>query len=154
MGLAFDAAGNLYAATPSRILKFDPAGERTIFATGFSRAASLAFDSKGDLYVADFGGNAVKRITADGVVHPFAIVQSPQFIAVQPNLAAPSVTTTSPGVVTITGALDLTYVTSHTQDFVTWTALQTNRLTANSTATIVDPGAEETARFYRTRLFP
>src|SRR5207248_760238 len=57
-GLAFDSAGNLYAANrdTNRIEKFSPTG--SVFAnTGLNQPYGLAFDSTGNLYAANFGDN-------------------------------------------------------------------------------------------------
>lgn len=68
MGLAFDAAGNLYVANSgiSTIEKFTPDGVGSLFAsngsdpnnptdpTGLYNPAALAFDSSGNLYVANY----------------------------------------------------------------------------------------------------
>ena len=56
-GLAFDSAGNLYAANDagSNILQFTPGGVGSIFAsTGLTRPYGLAFDSAGNLYAANY----------------------------------------------------------------------------------------------------
>ena len=68
MGLAFDASGNLYVANSgiNTIEEFTPAGAGSVFAsngsdpnnptdpTGLYNPAALAFDSSGDLYVANY----------------------------------------------------------------------------------------------------
>jgi sugar lactone lactonase YvrE len=76
-GLAFDAAGNLYIADQSgRILKlvqdkilYTVAGSTTPgyvngagAAARFNTPQSLTFDAAGNLYVADFGNNAIRKI--------------------------------------------------------------------------------------------
>jgi DNA-binding beta-propeller fold protein YncE len=73
-GLAFDTNGNLYVAngvpaswSPS-IVRFDPAGNGSIFATNMlDSPQSLAFDKAGNLYVANYGQNDVVKITPGGV---------------------------------------------------------------------------------------
>jgi DNA-binding beta-propeller fold protein YncE len=88
-GLAFDSAGNLYAAQgpvgfggDSTIYKFAPDGTRTIFA-GPDKFASgeypvgLAFDSHGNLYVSietfsDPGADSIVYFTPMGVKSTFA----------------------------------------------------------------------------------
>jgi hypothetical protein len=69
-GLAFDSAGNLYVAVPSRnvILKFAPDGRQTTFASGISKPHRLAFDAFGFLWVTDPGAEALYAITPSGVV--------------------------------------------------------------------------------------
>src|ERR1019366_6079735 len=90
----YDAQGNLSLAVPdpasygSRILRVDPSGVITRFAGngtyassgngGLATAASfqyitgMAADLSGNLYVADSVAHVVRRITAAGVVNPFA----------------------------------------------------------------------------------
>ena len=56
IGLAFDGAGNLYAANNgnSTIAKFTPGGVGSVFAdTNFSGPFGLAFDQAGNLYASD-----------------------------------------------------------------------------------------------------
>ena len=61
VGLAFDAAGNLYVANllDNTVSEVTPAGVVSTFAAGFSGPAGLAFDSAGNLYVANSGSNTV-----------------------------------------------------------------------------------------------
>jgi len=52
-GLAFDSSGNLYVASGQQILKVDPDGNESVFAsTGPSYAYGLAFGTNGNLYAA------------------------------------------------------------------------------------------------------
>ena len=77
--VATDADGTSYVADAyaNRILKVTPAGETTVLAgTGesgstdgdaasasFSMPVGLAFDARGDLYVADMGNRRIRKIT-------------------------------------------------------------------------------------------
>jgi sugar lactone lactonase YvrE len=73
--MAFDRAGNLFVAEKNnnRVLRFDPSGNRTIFATaGLSSPTGMAFDSKGDLYVSNMGGDTISRFNQNGVGTLFA----------------------------------------------------------------------------------
>src|SRR5215469_2406160 len=56
-GLAFDRAGNLFAATygSGNIYKFTTNGVESTFASGLAAPLGLAFDSKGNLFEADSG---------------------------------------------------------------------------------------------------
>jgi len=86
--LAFDAVGNLYASGGNVVAKFDTQGNRTTFASGFSSAVGLAFDSTGNLYVADYGTYVIKKVTPQGAVTTFAGgvnsgLRTPTFIAIR-----------------------------------------------------------------------
>ena len=84
LGLAFDSAGNLYAANSSTgtIEKFDSSGNGTVFASGIS-VYGLAFDSSDNLYVATYGGNAIVEFDSNGHESLLATLDHPQDIAVQ-----------------------------------------------------------------------
>ncbi len=80
LGMAFDKAGkNLYAANAdidNNILRIDLAGRVTVFFDGSTGAtiktpAALAFDSTGNLYVANAGLMNIVRITPAGVASTF-----------------------------------------------------------------------------------
>src|SRR5438067_1972501 len=83
-GLAFDSAGNLYAADggAQTIYKFAPNGTRTVFAgpSAFAPGADpvgLAFDSSGNLFVSietftDPGADSIVYFSPTGVKSPFA----------------------------------------------------------------------------------
>ena len=88
--LAIDSAGLLYVADSGnqRIRKITPDGTITTFAGGaeqgkgvetgpatqasFSGPVSLALDSKGNLYVADYHNHRIRRITPAGIISTFA----------------------------------------------------------------------------------
>ena len=74
VGLAFDAAGNLYVANAGNgtVSKVTPAGVVSTFASGFNDPVGLAFDAAGNLYVANAGNNTVSEVTPAGVVSTFA----------------------------------------------------------------------------------
>jgi DNA-binding beta-propeller fold protein YncE len=76
-GLAFDSAGNLYAAcgtaAANTIVKLTPDGVSSVFAsTGLSLPYGLAFDSAGNLYAANHGNNTIVKFTPDGTASIFA----------------------------------------------------------------------------------
>ena len=78
-GLAFDAAGNLYAGDPtaSKVFKITPTGTMTQFNTSsVPGATGLAFDRAGNLYVSELGNGSpgtgrIVKITTNGTVTPF-----------------------------------------------------------------------------------
>jgi sugar lactone lactonase YvrE len=68
-GLALDSSANLYVTTNSNVIrKFSPSGvDLGVFAsTGINFAMGLAFDSKGNLYAANYGGSTVEKFSPDG----------------------------------------------------------------------------------------
>jgi uncharacterized protein (TIGR03437 family) len=89
-GLAVDNSGNVYIAdtTNFRVRKIDTAGNATTFAGNGTRGyagdgkaatsaelwfpAALAFDSSGNLYVADYGNSTVRKITSGGTISTVA----------------------------------------------------------------------------------
>ena len=95
VGLAFDRLGNLLtstqAATPvgtDTILKFTPDGVESTFATGLDWPRGLAFDSRGNLFVAERGAFAppgdILQFRRDGTWRVFASdLDDPQFLAFQ-----------------------------------------------------------------------
>jgi sugar lactone lactonase YvrE len=86
-GICFDSSGNLIvtAQDASQIVKITPAGIATTIAgntagyingTGtsalFNAASDIRADTSGNLYVADFLNNAIRKISPAGVVTTFA----------------------------------------------------------------------------------
>ena len=81
LGLAFDAAGNLFVANASdgTVSKVTPGGTVSTFASGFTDPMALACDAAGNLYVANniFNGrdknlSTISEVTPAGVVSTFA----------------------------------------------------------------------------------
>jgi sugar lactone lactonase YvrE len=88
LGLAFDHEGNLYIADELSVRKIDRSGTiTTVAGTGrggaFSSdggpatearltASDIAFDSKGNLYIADGDNHRVRKVNKDGIIHTVA----------------------------------------------------------------------------------
>ncbi|MCX6907057.1 MAG: NHL repeat-containing protein [Verrucomicrobia bacterium] len=74
IGLAFDGGGNLFVANygDNRILKFNPSGGVSVFATGLSGPAGLAFDDNGYLYVANQTAGTIDKFDPLGGRTQFA----------------------------------------------------------------------------------
>jgi len=66
-GLAFDATGALYVATPNGIWRVGRRGSSTMFAR-LKHAHGLAFDSRGNLFAAQPDENVVRRIDRRGTI--------------------------------------------------------------------------------------
>ncbi len=124
-GLAVDGEGNVYVADSgnSTIRKITQAGVVTTLAgtagvegsadgTGatasFNNPSALALDGTGNLYVADFGNNLVRKITPGGVVTTVAGTRGLYGVMLGPlagSLSAPSALVLDPaGVLYVTSA--------------------------------------------------
>ena len=79
--LAFGPDGNLFALSPDNkgtLLSFDPLGNPTVIATGFSHGGftdglanpDIAFSSNGELYYSDLGKQGIYRIEYASVPVP------------------------------------------------------------------------------------
>jgi sugar lactone lactonase YvrE len=70
-GLALSPAGDLLVgdAPGHRVLKVAPDGRVSVLVKGIAKPESLAFDGKGDLYIADNRDNVLYLLTADGKLH-------------------------------------------------------------------------------------
>lgn len=87
-GIVIDSSGNVYVAEggdANRILKITPKGVASIFAGGvegfadgqgeqaqFNTPSGLAIDKKNNIYVADTGNNAIRKISPKGLVTTIA----------------------------------------------------------------------------------
>jgi uncharacterized protein (TIGR03437 family) len=70
--LAFDRAGNLYAADLFSVRKISPVGMISTVNTGLNAPCSVVADSLGNLYVGDGNVHVVNRISLSGTITPFA----------------------------------------------------------------------------------
>src|ERR1700719_3118385 len=65
--------GDVYVSTSSfTIQKFTPGGMGSVFASGLRAPRGLAFDTAGNLYVANYCGNTIEKFTPGGVGSVFA----------------------------------------------------------------------------------
>ncbi len=88
--LVFDSQRNLYAVlrSPSNSVVKIPAGGGTpfTFATGFSDPLGIVCDSQGNLFVTNYGGNRVDKVTPSGTRTVFATgITDPSPIAIDPQ---------------------------------------------------------------------
>ncbi len=79
IGLAFDAAGNLYDADNGQFIqKFDPTGNSSRFTTiSIADPRGMGLDSMGNLYVANFGEGTIEKFDTNGVPSLFAFPGQP-----------------------------------------------------------------------------
>jgi sugar lactone lactonase YvrE len=85
--LAPAAPGDLYVANGAagEVVKFDPPGTRTAFTAGLQSPSGVAFDGKGNLFVADLvvGNSNIYKFSAGGTRTTFATgLSSPEGLAV------------------------------------------------------------------------
>jgi len=71
-GVSVGANGDIYVSGAGSIMRVTPDGQVSVFATGLVSANGSRFDSKGNLFVADYDGSAVRKISPAGVVTTFA----------------------------------------------------------------------------------
>ena len=67
-GLAFDAAGNLFAVNTANntIYKYTHAGVRSTFASGLNRPFGVAFDTAGNLFVSEQNSGNILKFAPGG----------------------------------------------------------------------------------------
>lgn len=70
IGLALDAAGNIYVADSKNnaIRRIDPANVVTTYATGFNQPNGVAVGDNGDIWVADTLNHQIKTVQTNGAV--------------------------------------------------------------------------------------
>lgn len=162
-GLAFDGEGNLYVADqgPGTVVRFDPAGNKSIVATGLAMPTGIAFASDGSLLVVEQAARAVTRIATDGARSTVASdLATPLYIAVRndtpPALAlertaGPDSSEWIPKL-RIRGAMLGYQDVQASTDLVTWESIGTVQVRGADTVEFADPGAAgRRVRFYRTQ---
>ena len=84
-GLAFNAAGNLFASSVGSIYEYTSGGTRSTFATGPEGSQGLAFNSAGNLFEADRLNGTIYEYTPAGTQSVFVSgLSSPYALAFQP----------------------------------------------------------------------
>jgi DNA-binding beta-propeller fold protein YncE len=90
-GLAINSAGNLFVSGAEigsysrNIYEFTPGGMESVFASGGDPIyISMAFNSAGDLFAPEYGGDQLLEFTPGGVESTFAYVADAQYLAFQP----------------------------------------------------------------------
>src|SRR5258708_6883628 len=89
-GVAADSSGNVYISSFAyhRVIRVSPDGQATVFAGSGSAASTgdgglatdagvlapqgLAFDNAGNLYIAELGGNRIRKVAPHGTITTFA----------------------------------------------------------------------------------
>jgi DNA-binding beta-propeller fold protein YncE len=71
-GVAIDPVGNVLVADGDGIRQITPEGVVSTFAAGLDTPSALAFDRRGNLYVADTGDHTIRKITSAGVMTTLA----------------------------------------------------------------------------------
>lgn len=71
-GVAIDPVGNVLVADGDRIWQMSPDGAVATFAAGLDTPSALAFDRRGNLYVADTGTHTIRKISPAGVMTTLA----------------------------------------------------------------------------------
>ena len=89
LDIAFNSEGHLFVGSwiDGLVWTIDHDGSQSIYASGFGTASSLAFRNQ-DLFVTDYDGGPIYRITPDGEVYPYAeslILQEPGGLAFNAN---------------------------------------------------------------------
>jgi sugar lactone lactonase YvrE len=93
-GVAVDASGNVYVGESSYIRKITPSGVVTTLAGGsetgyadgagtvarFKDVSGLVVDAAGNIYAADYGNYAIRKITPSGVVSTLAGDGTPGYV--------------------------------------------------------------------------
>src|SRR4029078_3312904 len=86
--VATDTLNNVFVADSgsNQILKFTPAGDRSVFVSGLDVPYGIAFETNGNLIVADHDSGSTLRFTPSG--ERSVLFQSdfntPQFVAIEP----------------------------------------------------------------------
>jgi streptogramin lyase len=118
-GTAVDSSGNVYVADSgnSTIRQITPGGVVTTIAgtagiagwrdgSGsaalFNQPRSLVLDAAGDIFVADTGNKAIRRIDPGGTVTTLSLVAAPASVATPPAVGTPTPTPTTPSAATPT----------------------------------------------------
>jgi sugar lactone lactonase YvrE len=90
-GVALDSAENVYASVGTSVLKISPSRNIATVASGFSQPQGVAVDTKGNIYVADSGAYAVKKVSPSGVVRTiFTAGSQTKYLGIPSSVAVDS----------------------------------------------------------------
>src|SRR5262249_28542047 len=79
--------GDVYIAEAGlgQVIKVDQLGNKTTVATGLGQITGLAVGPDGTIYASDLAANRIMKATPDGTVSPFADVEGPKQLTVDPT---------------------------------------------------------------------
>jgi len=157
-GLAFNSFGDLFAANDSSsgyITEYPLGGSQFTYLSGLNYPRSMTFDSAGDLFVANSGGNSIIKIPPGGVQSPFASgLDYPDGLAFQPppplQAVGVGIQLNQFGFTLIGSNNDIVVVEACTNlANIVWSPLATNTLTNGSFYFSDAQWTNYPARFYR-----
>ena len=95
-GLYFSSSGNLLECDSGsgNVFSFTPTGARTTFASGFVQNSGVITDAAGNAYVTQNMAGNITKISTTGMRTVFASgLFNPQYLALEPAIPTPAVTT-------------------------------------------------------------
>lgn len=90
-GLAINSADELFMSNYGGIIKYQSDGTSSVFSSSVAVGIGMAFDSSGDLFVADFGDDKIFKFKPDGTMTIFSSQVSGPFGLVFEAVPEPSI---------------------------------------------------------------